>query len=125
MPWTYIKKCDSATMDVYIRSLLQVQIPCTCIYVLTKVNFCFNWSFVSVYCSRWKQYSFFFHCTTTHEQPGNRKISFREDLYICPWSLSHDFCMYIPNICGRSDKMCLALKGLRIKSTKKKQYKML
>ena len=49
------------------------------------------------------------------------KISFHEDVYIRPRSLSHDFCMYISNTCGRSanntcsrsDKMCLALKGLK------------
>ena len=62
----------------------------------------------------------FFYCTTPLQRLGKMKISFHEDVYICPWSLSHDFCMYIPNTCGcsvnntcgRSDKMCLELKGL-------------
>ena len=27
-----------------------------------------------------------------------------------------DFCMYIPYTCGRSDKMCMALKGLSCSS---------
>ena len=40
------------------------------------------------------------------------KKSFHEDVYIHPWSLSHAFCTFIPNICSRSDKMFLALKVL-------------
>ena len=42
------KKRDSATMDVYIRPIIQAQIPCTCIYVLMKAVFPFTWSFASV-----------------------------------------------------------------------------
>ena len=59
----------------------------------------------------------FFCCMTTRERPGKTKIGLCEDVYIRPWSLSHNFCVDITNTCGRSanncghsDKMCLALK---------------
>ena len=50
---------------------------------------------------------------TSGERPGKTKISFSEDVYIRPWSPSHNFCMYClwPFSCGRLDKMWLALKG--------------
>ena len=91
-------------LDVYISPKNMIQQPRTYIYILMNAFFYFTWLFKSFYCGRWKELFFpsFFLNTTTSERPGKRKIRFGKDVYIRPCLLSHNFCMYIPNICGRS-----------------------
>ena len=37
----------------------------------------------------------FFHGMTNRERLGKTKMSYGEDVYIRPWSLSHNLCRYI------------------------------
>ena len=89
-------------MDVYICPLIQVHIPCmcVCIYSLKLIFVLPGRSQVFTVVA---ESSFpFFYCMTTRERPGKTKISLGEDVYMHPWLLSHNFCMYIPNTSGRS-----------------------
>ncbi len=117
------KKRNLATMDVYIRTLIQAQMPCTCIYVLTKAYFCLTRSLGGFTVVTESSFPFFLlydnsrttwlkgktACMKTYIYVPGSLGKYIEKIYTIDVKL-RSFSLYL---CGRLDKMCSALKGLK------------